>query len=107
MNIILDEWLPRKLKRELVGHEAQTIQEMGWSGIVNGSFMALIGQKDFEVFITIDKNMRYQQNLDKLPCALMVLQTASNAFGSIEPHVPSILQALPTLSKGQVVLIPS
>lgn len=106
MKIIIDECLPRKLKRELVGHDSRTVQEMGWSGIVNGSLLALIGEAGFDVFITVDRNMPYQQNLDILPCALMVLQTPSNSIGAILPHVPQILEKLSELSKGQFVVVP-
>jgi len=106
VKIIIDECLPRKLKRELTGHEASTVHEMGWSGVVNGSLLALIGEAGFDVFITVDKNMPYQQNLEKLPCAMMVLQIPSNAIGSILPHVPEILEKLPGLTKGQFIVVP-
>ena len=59
MRILIDECLPRKLKRELPEHDAQTVAEMGWSGTKNGALLRLMNGK-FDVFITIDQNLKYQ-----------------------------------------------
>jgi hypothetical protein len=105
VKIIIDECLPRKLKRELIGHESRTVQE-GWSGVVNGSLLKLIGEADFDIFITMDRNMPHQQNLEHLPYAIMILQIHSNAIGSILPHVQEILEKIPGLTKGQLTFVP-
>jgi hypothetical protein len=62
MRVLLDECVPRKLRRELPGHEVLTVTERGWSGIKNGELLAL-AQAEFDVFLTIDQNLKYQQNL--------------------------------------------
>jgi predicted nuclease of predicted toxin-antitoxin system len=62
MKILIDESLPRYLKRVLTDHEARTAQEMGWAGVKNGELLRL-AELDFGVFLTADKNIRYQQNL--------------------------------------------
>jgi hypothetical protein len=64
MKIILDENMPRPLKNHLVGHILTTVQQEGWGGIANGELIALIDGV-FDVFITSDQNLRYQQNLKK------------------------------------------
>ncbi len=62
MKILIDESLPRYLKRMLAEHDAQTVQDMGWAGIKNGKLLNL-AESEFDVFLTADKNIRYQQNL--------------------------------------------
>jgi hypothetical protein len=60
VRVLLDECLPKRLKRELVGHEARTAPEMGWAGKRNGELLALaVGH--FEIFLTADRNLFYQQ----------------------------------------------
>jgi hypothetical protein len=60
MRIILDECLPKRLTKELPGHDARTVQQMGWGGISNGNLLALLGGQ-FDAFITVDSNLAYQQ----------------------------------------------
>jgi hypothetical protein len=62
VKVLLDECLPRYLKSALAGHEVRTVQESGWSGLKNGELLNL-AEPRFEVFLTSDQNLRYQQNL--------------------------------------------
>jgi len=62
VRILLDECLPRRLKRDLTGHIARTVQEMGWAGTRNGDLLALAAN-DFDVFLTVDRNLSFQQHL--------------------------------------------
>jgi hypothetical protein len=96
MRLLLDESVPAKLRRHLPGHEVKTAVEMGWSGVKNGRLLALAGQS-FDAFITVDKNMPYQQNLKALPVALVVLDAASNELHALLPLLPGLEQALGTL----------
>ena len=84
MRVVLDECFPRRLARELLGHEACTVQQMGWSGIANGKLLSLIGGK-FDAFITVDSNLAYQENLSTLPVAVVVLRAPSNKIEDIRP----------------------
>lgn len=93
MRILLDEDLPRRLCALLVGHEATTVPRSGWAGIKNGKLLALAGTK-FDVFLTMDQNLEFQQNLAKLPIAVLVIETASNRIEHLSPLVPSILKEL-------------
>ena len=68
MRILLDEDLPRRLGVLLVGHEASTVQRSGWSGIKNGRLLTL-GATKFDVFLTMDGGLEFQQNLSTLPIA--------------------------------------
>lgn len=69
MRILLDESLPKELQSELPGHDVRTVQEMGWSSLRNGELLAR-SVNQFEVFLTADQNLRYQQNLAALPVAV-------------------------------------
>jgi predicted nuclease of predicted toxin-antitoxin system len=93
MRILLDESLPLALKDLLVGHEAQTVAGAGWNGIKNGKLLALAATQ-FDVFITADKNIEFQQNLKTLPVAIMVLQVFNNRIEAVGSLVPNILAAL-------------
>ena len=97
MRILLDEDLPRRLCALLVGHEATTVPRSGWAGIKNGKLLALAGTK-FDVFLTMDQNLEFQQNLAKLPIAVLVIETASNRIEHLSPLVPSILKELNHIS---------
>lgn len=69
MRILLDEDLPRRLGRYLIGHDAETVQRSGWAGVKNGRLLALAAAR-FEVFLTMDQNLEFQQNLATLPVAV-------------------------------------
>ena len=72
MRVLLDECLPRRLKRELVGHDARTVPEMGWASKRNGELLALAAG-EFDVFLTADRNLSYQQDVSAFNIAVVVL----------------------------------
>lgn len=76
MRVLLDECLPRRLKRELPGHDVRTAPEMGWAGKSNGELLALAA-RDFDVFLTTDRNLSFQQNVSAVDIAVVVLVAAS------------------------------
>ena len=88
MRILLDEDLPRRLGALLVGHEASTVQRSGWSGIKNGELLALAAAR-FDVFLTMDGNLEFQQNLATLPIAVLVVEAVSNRMEYLLPQLPS------------------
>ncbi len=77
MKLLLDECVPRRLKRDFFGHDVLTIDEAGFKGLKNGKLIDAAKQI-FEVLITVDKNIRHQQNKDKLSIAIIVLSAKSN-----------------------------
>src|SRR5438046_1504532 len=100
MRILLDECVPRRLRREFPDHEVHTVPEMGWSGKKNGELLQLMLPENFEVFLTVDQNLRYQQNLRTAHIAVVVLVAPSNRLADLLPLMPSILAALGTIQPG-------
>ena len=103
MKVLLDECTPRVVKKRLPTHDISTVQEMGWAGIKNGELLTL-AEAQFEVFITTDKNLRYQQNLAGRALAVLVLP--SNQVPVVERVLPAIESALQTIKAGDYIEIP-
>ena len=104
MRVLLDECLPRRLKRELSGHEARTAPEMGWAGKRNGELLGLaVGH--FDVFLTADRNLSYQQDPSLFDIAIVVLVARSNRLDDLRPLVPRALQMLPTAKRRAVTIV--
>ena len=99
MKLLLDECIDRRLTKDLEGHEVKTVPQMGWAGIKNGELLTL-AEKEFDVFITVDRNLSFQQNLPKFNIAVLVLHATSNRLADLKPLVPKILSTLPSLTKG-------
>lgn len=93
MRLLLDEDLPRQLKRELVGHQVATVRELNWNGIVNGELLRLAATR-FDAFLTCDRNMQYQQNLATIGIAIVVLAVPRNSIVAIRPLVADLLATL-------------
>lgn len=108
MNILLDECAPKKLKTFLVahGHNCRTVQEAGWSGLANGELLAL-AEPLFDVLVSIDKGLQYQQNLTGRKIAIVIIRARSNRLVDLEPHFPSCARAVSAIQPGQVVQIMS
>lgn len=103
--ILLDESVPRRFGFELEGHFVRTVQFMGWSGMKNGQLLRLAAEQ-FEVFITADQNLRYQQHSD-LPIAVVALVAANNRLPTLLPLVSRTRQILETIAVGSMVEIKS
>jgi hypothetical protein len=105
MRILLDECVPRRLRRELPGHDVYTVPEMGWSGKKNGELLQLMAGQNFDVFLTTDQNLRYQQNLKAAHNALLVLVAPTNRLTDLVPLMSSARAALATIQPGDIVEI--
>lgn len=104
MRVLIDECLPRKLKRELSDHEARTVPEMGWSGKKNGELLRLMtGQ--FDVFVTADQNLKYQQNLETASVGVIVLAAKSNRLAELLPLVLRLREAVESIQPGDLIRI--
>ena len=101
MKLLLDESLPEPLKKELPGHDVVTVREAGWSGKSNGELLSL-ASREFDIFITPDRNLRFQQNLRKITIGVIVLECGSNRMEQILPLVSSLKQAIMKVRSGQV-----
>ena len=104
MKLLLDESLPRRLKDALSEHEAVTVPERGWSGKSNGELLELAG-REFDVFVTVDQGLAYQQNLTNQNIGVVVLAAHTNHLDDLLPLVPSLLASLSTLEPGVVVRV--
>ena len=104
MRLLLDECVPARLKKALSAHMVSTVPQEGWSGNTNGSLLALAATK-FDAFITVDKNLPYQQNTSKLSIAVFVLDAHSNELLHLLPLVPSLEHALATHKRGAYTVL--
>jgi len=93
MRILLDESVPEKLGKLLVGHSCSTVQRQGWASVKNGKLLAL-AMDQFDVLLTADKGMEYQQNQVTLPVAILVVRAKTNRLEDLALAVPLILSAL-------------
>ena len=96
MRILLDESVPEKLGKLLVGHSYSTVQRQGWTSVKNGKLLNL-AKDHFDILLTADKGMEFQQNLDALPVAILIVRAKSNRMADLERAVPAILGALADL----------
>ena len=96
MRILLDESVPGRLGTLLTGHSTITVQGRGWTSIKNGKLLALAAD-EFDVLLTADKGMEYQQNLATLPISILVVLARSNRIEDLAAAVPAILVALAEL----------
>jgi predicted nuclease of predicted toxin-antitoxin system len=101
MKILLDEDLLRQLRRFFSDHEVFTIQWMGWHGKENGELLSLMEKENFAIFLTADKNLRYQQNLSGSRVAVILLHVPRLRIEEIEPLVPEIRNRLEFVKPGQ------
>lgn len=105
MKILLDECVTKKLKRFLPDHEVFTVTEMGWSGLKNGKLMSKCVENDFEILLTIDKNLTFQQNLKRYPLSVVVLNTSTSKIEEIVLYIPKFLERMAEYEKEQCYLI--
>jgi hypothetical protein len=103
--VLFDEDVPRPLRRDLPGFEIRTAVEMGWSGIKNGELLRRAEQA-FEVFLTADRNLTFQQNISRLQLGVVVLATGSTKLDDLRPRAPEIAVALDAVQPGEVRQIP-
>ncbi len=103
MKILLDESVPRLIKTRLTELSINTVQEMSWMGKKNGELLALAANH-FDVFITADKQLRFQQNLSNLQLSVIVLPT--NQVPLVITLLPALRKAIQEIQKGTFVELP-
>src|SRR6476620_3199586 len=101
MRVLLDECVPRPLRVELSGHDVKTVAEAGWAGLKNGALLQLAA-KEFDVLLTVDRNLEYQQNFWGLTIAVVVIVARSNDIDVLRPLMPAVREALLTVKLGVV-----
>ena len=104
MRILLDEYLPKRLKGDLAGHEARTVQEMGWASKENGDLLTL-AEGHFDAFLTVDWNLSFQQDVGRFKIAVVVMVAKGNRHSDLRPVVPAVLTRLGNVAPGQVIKV--
>ena len=99
MKILLDECIDWRLSRDIVGHDVKTARQMGWATIKNGELLVLASEH-FDVFVTVDRNLFFQQNLESLSIAVITLQAKTNRLTALKPLVPNLLAAINSAQPG-------
>lgn len=105
MRVLLDEQLPRQLALYLTGHAVRTVQQERWAGLKNGELLRQAEAAGFELFVTADQNLEFQQNLRTVSLRIVVLEAASNALEDLLPLVPSALATMASVQPGQVIRV--
>jgi hypothetical protein len=97
VKLLLDENLPHQMRLELPGHDIFTAAYMGWAGVENGELLRLAAAAGFDALVTNDRGLEYQQNLDELPLAVVVVLAAANTIEAIRPGYTELLAVLARL----------
>ncbi|HEX8342922.1 MAG TPA: hypothetical protein VF624_18610 [Tepidisphaeraceae bacterium] len=106
MKLLIDEQLPHRLRHLIAPHEAATVSYMGWNALVNGDLLRRAADAGFDVLITNDGNLPYEQNTRNLPCSVVILQAASNDLSDVALQVPGLLEILKSLPPRSVAFVP-
>ncbi len=104
MRLLLDECVPKRLKRELLGHETKTVQDMGWAGLKNGALLRL-ADGQFGALLTVDQGIEYQQNLSGLRISVIVMKAPSNDIDDLRPLLPDVTRALASVGPGEIMQV--
>ena len=95
MKLLLDESVPKRLAASFPDlFFVHTVQEMGWAGTVNGALLTLAAQENFDAFVTVDRGIAHQQNLDDLPIPVVIMLASRNRLAELQPLVPRVVEML-------------
>jgi hypothetical protein len=104
VRVLIDECVDWRLERDLVGHEVRTARQMGWATVRNGELLAL-ASREFDAFVTVDRNLSFQQNLPSVSIAVFVLRARTNRLADLRPLVPDVLARLAGATPGTVTYV--
>jgi predicted nuclease of predicted toxin-antitoxin system len=105
MKVLLDECVPRKLKNHLPGIECQTVPETGLAGKKNGELLSLAERDGFQVFLTLDRGIEYEQNLRNRAIGIVIVRSKSSRLDDLLSYTPEILKVLGSIRSGQLVKV--
>ena len=105
MRVLLDEQLPRHLAREIGGHDVSTVQQRGWAGLKNGELLRAAAAEGFEILVTADRNLQFQQNLSRTVLGIVLLVAPNNALEDLLPLVPGLRAAISESRPGQILRV--
>jgi hypothetical protein len=104
MRVLLDECVTRYLRRDFAGHEVLTVEEAGFKGLRNGRLLQAASGR-IDVLLTVDQNLQYQQNLNSLTLAIIVLKARRSTYPMLKPLMPKVLECLEDIKPGEVVVV--
>jgi Domain of unknown function (DUF5615) len=104
VKVLLDECIDWRLVRDITGHDVKTARQMGWATIKNGELLTLASQH-FDVFVTVDRNLTFQQNLVSFSISVIVLQARTNRLTDLRPLIPHLLEAIDAAVPGTAKFI--
>jgi predicted nuclease of predicted toxin-antitoxin system len=104
VKVLLDECVDRRLARDIVGHDVRTARQMGWTTIKDRELLTLAAG-EFDVFVTVDRNLSFQQNLAPLPMSVFVLHAKTNRLSDLRPLVPRLLAVIEAAPRGVAHII--
>ena len=102
MKILLDHCVPRPLRRELSGHHVITTREMGWETLKNGQLLTVAQAEGFDALLTVDQNLRHQQNLQGRAMAVVVMIADGITVEELRRLIPAVEHTLQRLQPGQL-----
>jgi hypothetical protein len=102
VRVLLDECVDARLAPHVAGHETKTVHDVGWAGVSNGKLLAR-AELEFDVFVTIDRNLLFQQHVPKFQLAIVLIHSVSNRLEDLLKLLPAILDAIPKATKGNVL----
>jgi predicted nuclease of predicted toxin-antitoxin system len=105
MKILLDECVTKRLKKHLEEFEVYTVRELKLGGVRNGKLMAYCSENDFDILLTIDKNLMFQQNLEKYSVSIVVLNSFTSKIEEIITFLPSFKSQIKIFEKRKAYII--
>jgi predicted nuclease of predicted toxin-antitoxin system len=106
MKLLLDECTPKRLRNDFEGHKVQTVNEVGLEGVLNGELLHAAAEH-FDVLITVDRRIPFQQNLSQFNLAVVILVAHPCRYAQLKMLIPRALRALETIKPGEVVIVES
>lgn len=104
MKVLLDECVTHYLKRDFAGQDVFTVEEAGFKGLKNGQLLQAASGK-YDVLITVDRNLQYQQNLKNIGVAVIILKAQRSTYPMLKPLMPQVLLLLGRIKEGEIVTI--
>jgi hypothetical protein len=104
VKVLLDECVDRRLARDIEGHEVRTVPEAGWAGLKNGELLKR-AQGQFDIFVTVDRNLPFQSDLSVFSIAVVILRTPTNRLDDLRVLIPKLLTVMPTSKAGEVTWV--
>ena len=101
MKLLLDECVDHRLAKDISGHETSSVNRRGWNGTKNGELL-MLAAAEFDVFVTTDRNLAFQQNVKQFAISIVVLEARNNRLAELRQLLPELLKVLPFLKPGEI-----